>query len=100
MDARDVETRIVAGEPALQALRTCARAHASKLEAHEAEQGLFTRLLPMGLAAMKRSFAKRGTGDVGPAMTRAGGVLWPREEPWRGRESCSRVGTCAGPRPC
>ena len=79
---------LAAGEQALQALITCAREHAGTLEAHEAEQGLFTRLLPMGLAAMQRSFAQCGTGDVGPAVTRADGVLLPRETPLRGRDSC------------
>ncbi len=82
MDALEVETSIAAGEQALQALITCARERAGTLEAHEAEQGIFKRLLPMGLAAMKRSFAQCGTGDVGPAVTRADGASC------RGRRRC------------
>jgi hypothetical protein len=68
MDALDVESRIAAGEQALQALITCVRERAGKLEAHEAEQGLFTRRRPMGLAAMQRYVAQRGTGEGGPAI--------------------------------
>jgi hypothetical protein len=41
MDALEVETTIAAGAQALQALRTFAREAAGKLEAREAEKGLF-----------------------------------------------------------
>jgi hypothetical protein len=95
MDALDVETSRAAGEPALQALMPCAREYAGQLEAHEAEQGIFKRLLPMGLAAMKRSFVPRGTGDVGPAITRADGVRLLQEQALRGRDDCSRFGKFA-----
>jgi hypothetical protein len=99
-EALEVETSMAAGEQALQALITCAREHAGKLEAHEAEKGLFKRLVPMGWAAMKWSFAEGGTGDVGPAITRADGMLLTREKPLRGRQYCSRFGPCAGARTC
>lgn len=100
MDALDVEMSIAEGEQALQALITFARESAGKLEAHEAEQGIFKRLLPMGLAAMKLSFAQRGTGDVGPAVTRADGMLLPREQKLRGRDYCSLFGKFAVARTC
>jgi hypothetical protein len=100
MEALEVETRIAEGEQALQALSKFAREHAGTLEAHEAVKGLFTRRLPMGVAAMKVSCAACGTGDVGPAITRANGMLLTREQPLRGRKYCSRFGTFAGARPC
>ena len=100
MDALDVEMSIAEGEQALQALMQFARASAHKLEAHEAEKGIFKRLLPIGLAAMKLYFAQRGTGDVGPAVTRADGVILPREKQLRGRDYCSLCGTCAVARTC
>ena len=92
MEALEVETSIAEGEQALQALLQFAREYAGTLEAHAAEKGIFKRLLPMGLAAMKRSFAQRGTGDVGPAVTRADGMLLPREQTLRGRDDCSLFG--------
>jgi hypothetical protein len=95
MDALDVETSIAEGEPALQALLQFASEHAGTLEAHAAEQGLFKRLMPLGLAAMQLSFAQRGTGEVGPAVTRADGVLLPREQQLRARDYCSLCGTFA-----
>jgi hypothetical protein len=100
MESLDVETRIAEGEQALQALLKCARANAGKLEAHAAEQGLFTRLMPIGLAAMTRYFAQRGTGAVGPAVTRADGVLLARAQKLRVRDYCSLVGKFAVTRTC
>src|SRR6185312_13610139 len=63
-------------------------------------KGLFKRLRPMGLAAMQRSFAQRGTGEIGPAIARADGVIRPPEQTRRGRDDVSRVGTFAVPRAC
>jgi hypothetical protein len=100
MDALDVEMSRVEGAQALQALLKCAREEAGTLEAHEAEQGIFKRLLPMGLAAMKLYVAQRGTGDVGPAVTRADGMILPREQKLRGRDYCSLFGTFAVARTC
>src|SRR6267142_2958493 len=100
MDALDVEISIAEGEQALQALIQFARESAETLEAHEAEKGIFKRLLPIGLAAMKLYFAQRGTGDVGPAVTRADGVILPREKQLRGRDYFSLFGKFAVPRTC
>jgi hypothetical protein len=100
MDALDVEMSIAEGEQALQALLQCAQEQAGTLEAHEAEKGIFKRLLPIGLAAMKLYFAQRGTGDVGPAVTRADGMILPREKPLRGRDYFSLFGKFAVARTC
>ena len=100
MDALDVETSIAEGEQALQALIKFAREDASKLEAHEAEKGIFKRLLPIGLAAMKLYFAQRGTGDLGAVITREDGVRLPRETPLRGRDSFSLFGKFKVARTC
>src|SRR5438093_13577353 len=100
MDALDVERSIAEGEQALQALITFARENAGKLEAHEAEKGIFKRRLPIGLAAMKRYCAQRGTGDVGAAVTRADGVLLPREQLLRGRDYFSIFGKFKVARTC
>ena len=98
MDALDVETSIAAAEQALQALLQFARQDAGTIEAHEAEKGIFKRLLPIGLAAMKLYFAQRGTGDRGAAITRADGVTLPQEPTRRGRDYVSIVGKFKGAR--
>jgi hypothetical protein len=100
MEALDAERSIAEGEQALQALITFVREQAAKLEAHEAEKGIFKRLLPIGLAAMQLYFAERGTGDVGPAVTRADGVCLPREKPLRGRDYFSIFGKFKVARTC
>jgi hypothetical protein len=100
MEALEVELSIAEGEQALQALLQFVRESAGTLEAHEAEKGIFKRLLPIGLAAMQLYFAQRGTGDVGPAVTRADGVVLPREHALRGRDYFSRFGKFAVPRTC
>jgi hypothetical protein len=100
MDALEVEMRMAKGEQALQALLQCVRESAGTLEAHEAEQGICKRLLPMGLAAMQLYCAQRGTGEMGPAVTRADGVVLLREQTLRGRDDVSLVGTFAVPRTC
>jgi hypothetical protein len=100
METLDVEMSIAEGEHALQALLQFARESGGNLEAHEAEKGLVKRLLPIGLAALKLDFAERGTGEVGPAILRADGVVLPRERKLRGRDDCSLVGTCAVARTC
>jgi len=100
MEALDVEMSIAEGEQALQALLQFARESGCKLEAHEAEKGIFKRLLPIGLAAMKLYFAECGTGDVGPAIMRADGVVLPRERKLRGRDYFSLFGKFAVARTC
>jgi hypothetical protein len=84
MDVLDVEMSIAEGEQALQALLKFAWEQAGMIGAHEAEKSIFKRLLPIGLAAMKLYFAQRGTADVGPAVTRADGMILPREQRLRG----------------
>jgi hypothetical protein len=78
MDAREVERRIADGEHARQALLPCASAQAGRIAAQEAAHGRFKRRRPSGVAAMTRDVALRGTGAVGPAITRADGVRWAR----------------------
>ena len=100
MDALEVETSIAEGEQALQTLLKFVRESAGTLEAHEAEKGIFKRLLPIGLAAMTLYCAPRGTGELGAAVTRADGMLLPRETQLRARDYCSLFGTFAVPRTC
>jgi hypothetical protein len=100
MDALDVEMSIAEGAQALQALLKFVTEGAHQREAPEAEQGLFTRRLPRGLAAMQRYFAQRGTGEVGAALTRADGEMRPREKPRRGRDYVSLFGQFKVARTC
>ena len=100
MEALDVEMSIAEGTQALQALLKFVQENADQLEAHEAEKGIFKRLLPIGLAAMQLYFAQRGTGDVGPAVMLDDGARLPREKRLRGRDYFSLFGKFAVARTC
>lgn len=100
MEAYEVEASIAEGEQALQALLSFVRENAGQIEAHEAEKGIFKRLMPLGLAALRLYFAERGTGDVGPAVEREDGVVLPREGKLRERDYFSIFGKLAVPRTC
>ena len=71
---------------------------AGQLEAQEAEKGIFKRLMPLGLAALRLYFAERGTGDVGPAVEREDGVVLLREGKCRERDYFSIFGKLEAPR--
>jgi hypothetical protein len=88
MEALEVEKSIAEGEPALQGLIKSAREHAGKLEAHEAEKGIFKRLLPIGLAAMQLSFAERGPGDSDRPSVGPTACSWHGRNRW---EPCVQV---------
>src|SRR5262245_36075520 len=49
---------------------------------------------------MKRSCAQRGTGDMGPAITRADGEMLPRQTQRRGRDDLSICGQFTVARTC
>lgn len=100
MEAFDVEASIAEGEDALQALLRFVQEQAGQLEAHEVEKGIFKRLLPLGLAAVRLYFAERGTGEVGPAVAREDGVVLEREGQLRERTYFSLFGKLAVPRTC
>ena len=100
MDALVVEESIAEGDLAVQALIKFAREGAGKLQAHEAEKGIFKRLMPIGLAAMKVFFAECGTGDVGPSIKRAGDPILFRDNQLRERDYFSIFGKFDVPRSC
>jgi len=100
MEAYDIEASITEGEQALQALVSFVRENAGQLQAHEAEKGIFKRLMPLGLAAMRLYFAERGTGDVGPGVEREDGMVLVREGKLRERDYFSIFGKLDVPRTC
>ena len=96
----NVEEMIAEGNTAIQALFLFARRGARKLQAHEAEKGIFKLLLPIGQAALKAYFAERGPGDVGPAIKRPGEPILNREKQLGERDYFSIFGKFDVPRTC
>ncbi len=65
MEAFSIEQSILEGEKEVKDLFAFIRQNAEKLEAYEVEVETFSRLMKIGLSAMKAYFAEKGTGDVG-----------------------------------
>lgn len=100
MQAYDTEASIAQGRGALHDLFTFVVTNARELEAHQAEEEIFARLLIIGLTAMKAFFATKGTGDCGPAIERDDGVVLKREPSARPRDYFSVFGKFPVPRTC
>lgn len=100
MDAYETESSIAEGLDELERLFEHVRKNAKRMEAHEVEEVIFKRLMPIGLSAMKVFFAERGTGDVGREIRREDGVILEREWGLRPRTYASIFGCVAVPRTC
>lgn len=100
MDAYTTEKSIAEARSAFNELLDYVRAAAAGGEAHEVERGVFKRLIPLGLAAMRLYFAEKGTGDAGPEMVdpRTGETL--KRERVRARDYFSLFGKFDVPRTC
>jgi len=70
------------------------------LDAHEMEEAIFKKLIPIGQAALKTYFAEKGTGDVGEEIQREDGVILNREWGMRSRIYSSIFGEIVVPRTC
>lgn len=94
------ESSIAEGKRAVQDLFAFVRENANDLEAHQAEKAVFKLLLPIGLAAMKAYFAKRGTGDIGPTIVRDDGLVLDKQPKLGHRDYFSIFGKFDVPRTC
>jgi len=100
MQAFSVEQSILEGEHAVKELFQFVQEHAGESEVYQMESTIFERLQKIGLAAMKCYFAAKGTGDLGPALSLADGIVLKREKGFRGRDYFSVFGKLKVPRTC
>jgi len=100
MEAYDVELSVADGRAALGDLFRYVVSGASELEAHEVEEGIFRRLMPIGRAALMVYFAKKGTGDVGSSIERSDGKALGRQSSLSNRDYFSVFGKLPVPRTC
>lgn len=98
MEAFKIEQSILEGEKEVKELFDFVRTHAVNLEAYEMEKETFSRLMRIGLCAMKGYFAEKGTGDVGEELEIEPGVVLKRESSLRGRDYFSVFGKLKVPR--
>ena len=100
MNAYEVEGSIAEGRMEFERLFEFVHKHAENYEAHEMEEAVFKKLLPIGLAAMKVYFAEKGTGEQGEAIVREDGTILPKESGLRKKNYISLFGVIPVPRTC
>jgi hypothetical protein len=100
MEALSVEQSILEGNRGIKELFEYVQNKASGLEAYDMEVAIFSRVLKIGLSAMKCYFAERGTGDIGAELVLEDGKVLRRESGLRGRDYFSVFGKIKVPRTC
>jgi len=100
MNAYETENTIAYAREGFERLIDYVKDNAEKMDAHEMEEGIFKKLIPIGQAALKTYFAEKGTGDVGEEIQREDGVVLKREWGMRSRTYSSIFGEIVVPRTC
>ncbi len=100
MQAFSIEKIIVEGEIQVQDLFKFVQNMSTSLEAYEMEKAIFSRLMDIGLSAIKAYFASLGTGDVGPELVLDDGTVMERQSGLCGRNYFSVFGKVNVPRTC
>lgn len=100
MNAYEIESSIAEGREFFENLFEFVKENADQMQAHEMEEKILKKLLPIGLTAMKAYFARKGTGDLGEAIQREDGVVLERESTPRPKMYKSIFGEFRVPRTC
>ena len=98
MKALSVEQSIMDGEKELKELYKYVETNAQEFKAYDMEIEVFSRIMQIGLAAMKCYFAEKGTGDVGVELELDEGTVLKKESTLRGRNYFSIFGKIKVPR--
>lgn len=100
MQAFSVEQSILEGENKVEDLFKFIGNMSSLLEAYEMEKAIFSRLMTIGLSALKAYFASVGTGDVSPELVIEDGTIMKKQSGLYGRNYFSVFGKIKVPRTC
>ena len=98
MKALSVEKSILGGEKEVKELFDFVTGNAGNLKAYDMEKEIFSRVMLIGMAAMKCYFAEKGTGDAGDQLISEGGIMFYKESTLRGRDYFSVFGKVRVPR--
>ena len=98
MKALSAEQSIMDGEKELKELYEYAETDAQEFKAYDMEIVIFSRIMQIGLAAMKCHFAEKGTGDVGVESESDDGTVLKKESTPRGQNHFSIFGKIKVPR--
>ena len=98
MKALSIERSICEGERDVKELFEFITTQADDLTAYQMEQHIFTKVMQIGLAAMKGYFAAKGTGDVGETLSLPDGTVATKADALCGRDYFSVFGKFKVPR--
>ena len=100
MPAYSMEEMVLEGQMEVKELFEFVINNAEAMDAYSIEQSIFSRIMSIGLAAMKGYFAQKGTGDVGDVLQLEDGTILKREKRLLCKDYFSVFGKFAVPRTC
>jgi hypothetical protein len=100
MPAYSMEEMLLEGQAEVKQLFEFVADNAEAMEAYSMERGIFSRIMAIGLAAMKGYFARKGLGDIGDVVELADGTILRKEKRLLERNYFSVFGKLAVPRVC
>jgi len=98
MKALSVEQSVLEGEKEIKDLFQYVKTDAERIKAYDVEKEIFSRIMLIGLAAMKCYFAEKGTGDIGAELPLDNGAILKKISTLRGHEYFSVFGKIKVPR--
>ncbi len=98
MKALSVEQSILGGEKEIKELFKYVKTNAVGIKAYDVEQEIFSRVMKIGVSALKCYFAEKGTGDVGAELVLDNGTVLEKVSTLRSRCYFSVFGKIKVPR--
>jgi hypothetical protein len=95
-----MEEMVLEGQREVKELFEFVMDNADAMDAYSIEKTIFSRIMAIGLAAMKGYFAKKGTGDIGDVLQLEGGTSLKKEKRLLEKNYFSVFGKLAVPRAC
>ena len=100
MPPYSIEKSIIEGELGVKELFEFVKDNAEHMESYGIEKSIFSKLMVIGLAAMKCYFAVKGTGDVGNVLELEDGTIMKKEKRLLKKNYFSVFGKLEVPRTC
>ena len=100
MPAYSMEQSLLEGHAEVKELFEFVENNAASMDAYTMEQNIFSKILAIGLLAMKGYFAEKGTGDVGAFLELEDGTVLKRQKSTSDRNYFSVFGKFPVPRTC
>jgi len=100
MPAYLMEEMVLEGQREVKELFEFVKDNAETMDAYSIEKTIFSRIMAIGLAAMKGYFAEKGTGDIGDVLQLEDGTTLKKEKRLLEKNYFSVFGKLAVPRAC